>query len=200
MKRTWIPVLIVLGVLVLGGGTCTYNRLVTSSENVDAAWSQVENVLQRRADLIPNLVETVKGYAAHEKEIFTEIANARSRLLAANAPAAAEAANGALSSALGRLLAIAEAYPDLKANENFVRLQDELAGTENRIAVERMRYNQAVQQYNTRIKRFPTNLVARVTGFSQRTYFEASPSAQEVPKVDFSPPSKSSATSLPRAY
>jgi LemA protein len=202
MKRTWIPVLIVLGVLVLGGGTCTYNRLVQTSESVDASWSQVQNVLQRRADLIPNLVETVKGYAAHEKEIFTEVANARSRLLAARAPAEAEAANGALSSALGRLLAIAEAYPQLRANENFLRLQDELAGTENRIAVERMRYNQAVQAYNTQIKRFPTNLVARVTGFSHRAYFEASPSAQEVPKVDFGKPVESSGgtTAPPRTY
>src|SRR5678815_3717220 len=152
MKRSWIPILIVLAVVVIGGGTCTYNRLVSSEQAVDASWSQVQNVLQRRADLIPNLVETVKGYAAHEKEIFTEVANARSRLLAANTPAAAEAADTQLTGALGRLLAIAEAYPQLKANENFMRLQDELAGTENRISVERMRYNQAVQGYNTQIK------------------------------------------------
>lgn len=184
MKRTWIPVLIVLGV-VLGAGTCSYNRLVQSSESVDGAWSQVQNVLQRRADLIPNLVETVKGYAAHEKEIFTEVADARARLLSARTPAEAERADAGLNSALGRLLAIAEAYPNLKANENFIRLQDELAGTENRISVERMRYNQAVQSYNAQIKRFPTNLVARITGFSQRAYFEAAPSAQQVPKVDF---------------
>jgi LemA protein len=185
MKRTWIPVLIVVAVVVLGGGTCTYNKVVQSSETVDAAWSQVQNVLQRRADLIPNLVETVKGYAAHEKEIFTEVASARSRLLAARTPAEAEAAEAQTTSALGRLLAIAEAYPDLKANENFIRLQDELAGTENRIAVERMRYNEAVKDYNVMVKRFPTNLVARITGFSQRAYFQAAPSANQVPKVDF---------------
>jgi LemA protein len=184
--------LIILAVVVIGGGTCTYNRLVSSEQAVDASWSQVQNVLQRRADLIPNLVETVKGYAAHEKEIFTEVANARSRLIAAKTPAAAEAADLQLTGALGRLLAIAEAYPQLKANENFMRLQDELAGTENRISVERMRYNQAVQTYNTQIKRFPTNVVARVTGFDQKAYFGAAPGAQEVPKVDFSQPTQSS--------
>jgi LemA protein len=197
MKRTWIPVVIVLGVVVLGAGTCSYNRLVQSSESVDGAWSQVQNVLQRRADLIPNLVETVKGYAAHEKQIFTDVANARARLLASRTPEAAEAADASLTSALGRLLAIAEAYPDLKANENFIRLQDELAGTENRIAVERMRYNQSVQTYNTQIKRFPTNVIARVTGFAKRAYFEAAPSAQEVPKVDFTPTSSGATSAAP---
>ena len=187
MRRNPLPIIIAVVAAVLLGGTCVaqYNKLVTSSESVDNAWSQVQNVLQRRADLIPNLVETVKGYAAHEKEIFTEVANARSRLLAAKTPDQAEAADQAMTSALGRLLAIAEAYPQLKANENFIRLQDELAGTENRISVERKRYNDAVQAHNVKIKRFPTNLVAKVTGFDARSYFEASPSAQNVPKVDF---------------
>jgi len=188
MRKTWIAPLIIAGLVVLiAGGTCVgqYNSLVQQQENVDGQWSQVENVLQRRADLIPNLVATVKGYAAHEKEVFTQIADARGRLLAARTPAEAEAANGALDSALGRLLAISEAYPELKANENFVRLQDELAGTENRIAVERMRYNDAVRAYNARIRRFPTSLVASLTGFDRKAYFEAEAGAREVPKVDF---------------
>jgi LemA protein len=185
MRRSWLPILLLLGVVLIGGGTCTYNKLVRSNETVDASWSQVQNVLQRRADLIPNLVETVKGYAAHEEKIFTEVANARSRLLGARTPAEAEAADASLTSALGRLLAISEAYPDLKANENFIRLQDELAGTENRIAVERKRFNDTVAAHNVLIKRFPTNLVAKVTGFESKQYFEAAPTAQEVPRVDF---------------
>ncbi len=173
--------------LVVGGALVgQYNALVTSNEAVDAAWAQVENVLQRRADLIPNLVETVKGYAAHEEEVFTRVADARSRLAGATTPAEASAANAGLTSALGRLLAIAEAYPDLKANQNFLRLQDELAGTENRIAVERMRYNNQVRTFNTAIKRFPTRLLAGLFGFSERDYFEADQGAKEVPKVDFS--------------
>ena len=187
MRKSTIA-LIIAGVLILVlGATCAaqYNRLVRSEENVTGAWSQVENVLQRRADLIPNLVATVKGYAAHEKEVFTEVADARSRLLAARGPAEAEAANTRLESALGRLLAIAEAYPELKANENFLRLQDELAGTENRIAVERKRYNDAVLAYNNRVRRFPTNLVASVTGFERKAYFEAQEGASEVPEVQF---------------
>jgi LemA protein len=175
-------IVLILGAALVG----QYNALVSSNEAVDAAWAQVENVLQRRADLIPNLVETVKGYAAHEKEIFTQVAEARSRLAGAATPAEAAAANAGLSSALGRLLAIAEAYPDLKANQNFIRLQDELAGTENRIAVERKRYNDQVRVFNTSIKRFPTRLLAGMFGFTERDYFEADQSAREVPKVDFS--------------
>ena len=176
-----IAILIVAGIMAMG----VYNRLVTLNETTDAAWAQVQNVLQRRADLIPNLVETVKGYAAHEREVFENIAEARGRLAGAQSPREAAEANQQLTSALGRLLAIAEAYPQLKANENFIRLQDELAGTENRIAVERMRYNETVRTYNTTIKRFPTNLVARLMGFSEREYFEAAEGTETVPKVDF---------------
>jgi LemA protein len=177
-----------LGALVLIAGLYVagaYNGLVTRNEQVDSAWAQVQNVLQRRGDLIPNLVETVKGYAAHEKEIFETVAEARGRLAGATTPAEAAAANAGLTSALGRLLAIAENYPNLKANENFIRLQDELAGSENRIATERMRYNETVRLFNTGIKRFPTLFIARLFGFAERDYFEAAPEAQAVPKVKF---------------
>jgi LemA protein len=191
MKRGLAGCLVVGGVLVLilviAGMSIAgvYNRLVAQDQQVQAAWAQVQNVLQRRADLIPNLVETVKGYAAHEKEVFEKVAEARSRLAGAVSPREAAQANATLSSALNRLIAIAENYPNLKANENFIRLQDELAGTENRIAVERMRYNEAVRGYNTAIKRFPGNLFARMFGFSEKEYFDAEPGAQEVPKVKF---------------
>jgi LemA protein len=139
-----------------------YNSLVSQNEAIDGAWAQVENVLQRRADLIPNLVETVKGYAAHETEIFENV-----------------------TSALGRLLAIAENYPNLKANQNFMGLQDELSGAENRITTERRRYNEAVRSFNTTVKRFPNNLIAGYFGFAERVYFEAEEEAKEVPKVEF---------------
>ncbi|HXI04230.1 MAG TPA: LemA family protein [Candidatus Saccharimonadales bacterium] len=174
-------ILLVLGLYAMA----SYNSLVTTNEQIDSAWSQVENVLQRRADLIPNLVNTVKGYAAHEKEIFEDVANARSRLAGAATPAQASAANAQLGSALSRLLAIAENYPDLKANENFIRLQDELAGTENRIANERRVYNEKVRSYNTTLKRFPTNFLGRLFGFEPREYFEAEQGAEKVPKVEF---------------
>jgi len=174
--------ILIVGALFMSG---LYNRLVAQDQQVQGAWAQVQNVLQRRADLIPNLVETVKGYAAHEKEVFETVAEARSRLAGATSPAEAAAANASLSSALGRLIAIAENYPNLKANENFIRLQDELAGTENRIAVERMRYNDAVRLYNTSIKRFPTRMFAAMFGFKDREYFEAGPEAQQAPKVKF---------------
>jgi LemA protein len=177
--------LVVLGVIVGGWLMGSYNGMVTEREAVNRAWAQVENVLQRRGDLIPNLVETVKGYAAHEKEVFESVADARGRLAGATSPKEAAAANAGLTSALGRLLAIAENYPQLKANENFIRLQDELAGSENRIATERMRYNEAVRSYNTRIKRFPANFIAGMFGFSEREYFEAEAGAREVPKVKF---------------
>ena len=177
---------LVLVLLILGGTLVgKYNRLVTMGEGIDGAWAQVETMLQRRADLIPNLVETVKGYAAHEKEIFESVAQARSRLAGAATPAEAAAANAGLTSALGRLLAIAEAYPDLKANQNFIRLQDELAGSENRVAVERRRYNDAVRDYNAATKRFPDNLLASLFSFEEREYFEAAEEAATPPKVEF---------------
>ena len=191
MKKGWIGCLAVGGillvvVLILGLSLMgRYNTMVTTNENINGAWAQVENVLQRRADLIPNLVETVKGFAAQEKEIFQGVADARGRLAGATSPREAAAANAGLTSALGRLLAIAEAYPDLKSNQNFIRLQDELAGSENRIAVERKRYNDAVRLYNTSIKRFPNNFLANMFGFSEREYFEAEEGAAEVPEVDF---------------
>jgi len=177
-----VIVLLLLVVLPFFG---SYNSLVALEEQVNNRWSQVENQLARRADLIPNLVETVKGYAAHESAIFTEIADARSRLLGAGSVAERMAAENELSSALSRLLAIAENYPTLKADANFRQLQDELAGTENRIAVARKDYNDAVTAYNTRIRRFPTVLVARLMGFEPKIYFEAPESAQQAPRVDF---------------
>lgn len=188
MKRQlWIGLAIVGGLVLFLGVTCVskYNTLVKEREGVDGSWAQVENVLQRRADLIPNLVETVKGYAAHETQIFTDIANARSRLLGAKGPADTAEANRGFESVLGRLLAISENYPDLKANQNFIALQDELAGSENRIAVERKRYNDQVRAYNTLIKSFPTSLMAGMFGFEASAYFEADAGAKEAPTVDF---------------
>lgn len=164
----------------------TYNRIVGLDEQIKTSWSEVENQLQRRSDLIPNLVNTVKGYAAHEKEVFTRVADARSKLAGARTiPEKIEAAN-ALDSALGRLLAIAENYPDLKANESFNRLMDELAGTENRIAVSRMRYNESIRDYNILIRRVPGNMIAGLFGFKEQTaYFKAEEKAKETPKVEF---------------
>jgi LemA protein len=184
--------LVVLGaVLVLGlilGGTYVSirNEMVRKSENVKQTWAQVDVVLQRRADLIPNLVATVKGYAQQEQKVFGDIANARAGLLNARTPGEKIAANGQLDGALGRLLAIAENYPNLKSNQNFLSLQDELAGTENRIAVERRRYNEAIQDYNTFIGLFPNNIIAGWAGFQRNNdYFAASGTAREAPKVDF---------------
>ena len=163
----------------------TYNSLVTLDEQVKAAWAQVENQLQRRYDLIPNYVETVKGYAAHEKEVLTRVTEARSRVGGASGIDEKIQANKQLTSALSRLLLVVERYPDLKANQNFIRLQDELAGTENRIAVERRRYNETVREFNTRIRRFPTNMVAGMFGFEKAEFFEVPEEAQAVPKVKF---------------
>ena len=164
---------------------CSYNRLVQLREAIDGAWAQVENQLQRRNDLIPNLIEVTKGYAAHEKSIFEAVANARSRLIGAGSREDQIAASGELSSALSRLLAIAENYPNLKADAQFARLSDELAGTENRIATERRRYNEVVQEYNTLTKTFPTVITAKVLGFGEQKYFEAPESAKQVPQVKF---------------
>src|SRR6185436_20087848 len=191
MSKGWMGCLAVLGVVIvlalLVGGMVMgrYNSIIQQNEQINNAWAQVENVLQRRGDLIPNLVETVKGYAAHEKEIFESVAEARSKLAGAASPREAANANAGLTSALGRLLAIAENYPALKANENFIHLQDELAGSENRIATERMRYNEAVRGYNTMIKRFPANLIAGFFAFGEKDYFEATAESKEVPKVKF---------------
>jgi LemA protein len=162
------------------------NQMVTKREAVNAAWAQVDVVLQRRADLIPNLVETVKGYAAQEVTVYGDIAKARSALIGATTPADKIAANGQLDSALSRLLVVVENYPQLKSNANFQSLQDELAGTENRIAIERRRYDDTVQDYNTYISTFPNSLVASIGGFQRNNaYFQTEPGAREAPKVNF---------------
>src|SRR3954447_1396782 len=175
-----------IGVALFGSYVSTKNTLVSKNEGVKSAWSQVDVVLQRRADLIPNLVATVKGYAAQEQAVFGEIARARSALLSAGTPQQKIAANGQLDGALGRLLALVENYPQLKSNENFLRLQDELAGTENRIAVERRRYNETVQDYNTYISLFPNSLIAVMAGFAcNDAYFKTDEGSRQAPKVDF---------------
>lgn len=163
----------------------TYNSLVTMDEGVKAAWAQVENQLQRRYDLIPNYVETVKGYAAHEKEVLMGVTEARAKVGGAGNINEKIQANNQLTSALSRLLLVVERYPDLKANTNFIRLQDELAGTENRIAVERRRYNETVKLYNIKIRRFPTNFIAGMFGFEKAAFFEVPKERQEAPKVNF---------------
>ena len=163
----------------------TYNTLVRMDEQVKAAWAQVENQLQRRYDLIPNYVETVKGYAKHEKEVFIKVTEARSKVAGATSIPDKIRANNELSAALSRLLVVVERYPDLKANQNFIRLQDELAGTENRIAVERRRFNEAVRAYNTKIRSFPTNIIASMFGFKPATFFQVPKEKQEAPKVKF---------------
>jgi len=184
--------LISLAVLLLVGmGACSKfvdvrNDLVTQREAVTASWSTVDIALQRRADLIPNLVETVKGFAAHETEVFKNIGDARAALGGARTPSEKIAANDQLSGALGRLLVISENYPLLRSNENFLRLQDELAGTENRIAVERRKYNEILQRYNTSIELFPNNIVAGMSGFTRNdAYFKTEPGARTAPKVAF---------------
>lgn len=183
--------LIIIGVIVLiiliflFSVLGTYNRLVALDEGVKTAWSQVENQLQRRLDLIPNYVETVKGYAKHEREVLTEVTKARAKVAGAGSIEGKIAANNELSSALARLLVVVERYPDLKANQNFIRLQDELAGTENRIAVERRRYNEAVRMYNTKIRSFPTNIMAGMFGFGRADLFQAPEAAKAPPKVKF---------------
>ena len=167
---------------------CSYNRFTAQEEAIKAQWGQVENQLQRRNDLIPNLVETVKGYAQQERDVFEAIANARAQMAGANTPAEQIAAANAESSALARLLVVVENYPDLKSNETFARLMDELAGTENRLATERMRYNERLQEYNTLRRRFPSNVTAAVFGFEEYPYLNAPESAEAAPSVTFERP------------
>ncbi|MCF7838539.1 MAG: LemA family protein [Candidatus Marinimicrobia bacterium] len=176
-----LVLVLVFGLAFMG----VYNRLVGLDESCSRAWADVETVLQRRFDLIPNLVNTVKGYASHERELLEEVTRLRSQWGAAREPAARQQTAGLLEGALGRLMVVVENYPDLKANQNFIALQDELAGTENRISVERRRFNEAVQRYNTAIRRFPASIVAGLRGFDRRTPFEAAPEAQAAPAVSF---------------
>ncbi len=184
-----IALLVLVAVLVGGSYVNSRNEMVRKSEAIKQAWAQVDVVLQRRADLIPNLVETVKGFAKHEETVYADIANARAGLLSAKTPADKIAANGQLDGALGRLLLIVENYPNLKSDQNFLALQDELAGSENRIAVERRRYNEAIQDYNTYIGLFPNSIYAGWAGFQRNNdYFTASEGAKQAPKVDFSTP------------
>jgi LemA protein len=164
---------------------CSYNKFTGSEEAIKAQWAQVQNQLQRRNDLIPNLVESVKGYAAQEREIFTAVAASREKMAGARTPGETIAAANEQSSALARLLVVVENYPQLKSDATFRQLMDELAGTENRLATERMRYNERVQEYNTLRRRFPSNVTAKVFGFNEYPYFEAPPAAQQVPRVDF---------------
>lgn len=189
--------LIVLGLLLALGAALgvqligSRNDLVVKREAIEGAWAQVDVALQRRADLIPNLVNTVKGFAEQEKDIFTGVANARAALSGARTPAEKITANGQLDTALARLLMVVENYPQLRSNENFLRLQDELAGTENRIAVERRKYNEVVQTYNTTRELFPTNIAAMLFGFARNdAYFRTDPGARTAPTVDFSKPTK----------
>ena len=191
MKKFLIALAIFFGILLIVAFSIfswvkgTYNTIVTMDEEVNGSWAQLENVLQRRFDLIPNLVETVKGYASHEREVLTQVTEARAKVGGAGTPAARMEAEGELSSALSRLMVVVENYPDLKANQNFLALQDQLEGTENRIAVERGRYITAVKTFNQFIRRFPTNFIAGSFGFQTRESFEAAEGAQTAPKVKF---------------
>lgn len=182
-KALWIVIALVA--LLIVGGITSYNGLVGMNENVNGKWSQIENQLQRRSDLIPNLVNTVKGYAAHEQTAIQSVADARAKLAGAQGPAAKAEANNELNGALSRLLVVVENYPNLKADKNFRALMDELSGTENRIAVARKDYNDAVQGYNTKIRSFPASLFAGMFGFSSKEYFKAEEGAKQVPQVKF---------------
>ena len=193
MKKSWIIVLAVVAVVVLWG-VRGYNGLVTADEGVKTAWSQVENQYQRRSDLIPNLVNTVKGYAAHESETLESVVAARAKAtqvtldaenMTPEAISAYMSAQDEVSNALGRLMMIREAYPDLKANQNFIELQAQLEGTENRISVERNRFNETARAYNTKIRKFPLSIVASIGGFEAKPYFEANEGAQNAPVVEF---------------
>ncbi len=182
-KSVWIILAVVALIVVFG--ISSYNGLVSLNENVNGKWSQIENMLQRRADLIPNLVSTVKGYAAHEQQAIQAVADARAKLAGAGGPATKAQANGELNTALSRLLVVVENYPNLKADKNFRALMDELSGTENRIAVARKDYNDAVQVFNTKIRSFPTNIFAGMLGFGPKEYFRAEEGAKQVPQVKF---------------
>ncbi len=183
MKK--IAMVVVLATLGMSGSGCAYNRFVSQEEAVKAQWAQVENQLQRRNDLIPNLVETTKGFAEQERDVFGAIAESRARLAGAQSPQETMEAANMQSSALARLLVVVENYPDLRSSETFGRLMDELAGTENRISVERMRYNERVQEYNTARRQFPGNITAGLFSFDEYPLFEAPESARQVPAVDF---------------
>jgi LemA protein len=196
MKKSWIIVIVIVVVLIgfYSMFKGTYNNMVAKGESVDAQWSQVENVYQRRADLIPNLVNTVKGYATHEKETLEGVVEARAKATSVNINAsnltpqsmqAFQQAQDGLSGALSKLMVVVEKYPDLKANQNFLDLQAQLEGTENRIAVERKKFNEKVREYNTYIKTFPNNLYAGMFGFAQKPYFKAAQGSDKVPEVKF---------------
>src|SRR6187549_1456254 len=184
MIRSFVLVSLALVAAVASSG-CSYNRFVSQEEAIKAQWGQVENQLQRRNDLIPNLVETTKGIAQQEKDVFGQIADSRAKMAGATTPEQRIQAANEQSSALARLLVVVENYPDLKSSAQFARLSDELAGTENRIAVERMRYNERVQEYNTQRRRFPSNVTASIFGFKEHPLFNAPPEAERAPKVDF---------------
>jgi LemA protein len=196
MKKSWIIIIVIVVVLIglYSMFKGTYNNMVTKSEGVDAQWSQVENVYQRRADLIPNLVNTVKGYATHEKETLEGVVEARAKATSVNIDAsnltpqsmqAFQQAQDGLSGALSKLMVVVEKYPDLKANQNFLDLQAQLEGTENRIAVERKKFNETVRVYNTYIKTFPNNIFAGMFGFAQKPYFKSSQGSEKAPEVKF---------------
>ncbi len=184
MKRLVVGVAM-LALAAVSSSGCSYNRFVSDEEAIKGQWAQVENQLQRRNDLIPNLVETVKGYAGHESDVFKAIADSRAKLAGAKTPEDTINAANQQEQALARLLVVVENYPNLKANEQFNQLIDNLTSTENRIAVERMRYNQLVQQYNTRLRQFPSNMTGKLFGFKQYPFFQAPPEAKQVPKVNF---------------
>ena len=196
MKKSWIviAIIIIIGILLYSWVKGAYNQMVTQSETVDKHWADVENVYQRRADLIPNLVATVKGYASHERETLEGVINARAKAtqttintgeLTPESMAAFQQAQDGLSSALSRLMVVVERYPDLKANQNFLELQAQLEGTENRITIERQKFNEAARQYNTYIKLFPKNMLANLFGFDVKPYFEAQQGAETAPEVEF---------------
>jgi len=185
-KGGWVAAVIIGLILVLAiMAVSTYNSLARKDVQVGETWAEIDNMLLRRNDLIPNLVETVKGYATHEKSLFENIANARAKLAGSATIPDKIGASNELSGFLGRLLAIAENYPQLKANENFLKLQDELAGTENRIAVSRTRYNEAVKNFNTALRVFPSNIMAGIVGYEKKTFFEVPDTSKEVPQVKF---------------